>query len=225
MPLERVLDPEVMDTPREAEEYDSMDHSEVNRLFVSDLLKDLPPELLGEDLDVLDLGTGTAQIPVEFCRQSEDGRIMAVDLAVSMLDVARYNIEVAGVTERVLLQHVDAKALPFEDGSFRCVISNSIVHHIPHPEAVLREAVRTLAPGGWIFFRDLLRPESDDQVRHLVQTYTGQETEFQQKMFEDSLRAALSLDELREMVEPLGFSATTIQATSDRHWTWSGRRE
>ncbi len=224
MPLQRVLEPEVMDTAQEAQEYDAMDHGEVNRRFVEDLLAAVPAELFQEDAEILDLGTGTAQIPVEFCRRREEGRIVAVDLAVHMLDLARYNIEVAGVIERVLLQHLDAKRLPFRDAQFHCVMSNSIVHHIPEPELVLREAVRVLQPGGWLFFRDLLRPESDEQVRSLVATYAGQESPFQQQMFENSLRAALSLEELRELIEPLGFPPESVRATSDRHWTWCGRR-
>ncbi|MBC8120702.1 MAG: SAM-dependent methyltransferase, partial [Gemmatimonadaceae bacterium] len=51
--LERVLEPEVMDTLQDAQEYDRMDHSEVNRAFVRDLLALAPP--LGVWLD---LGTG-----------------------------------------------------------------------------------------------------------------------------------------------------------------------
>ena len=39
MPLERILEPEVMDSPEEATNYDSMDHREVNRRFVEDLLE------------------------------------------------------------------------------------------------------------------------------------------------------------------------------------------
>jgi hypothetical protein len=36
--LSRVLEPEAMDTPAEARAYDAMDHSEVNRRFVDDVL-------------------------------------------------------------------------------------------------------------------------------------------------------------------------------------------
>jgi hypothetical protein len=43
-------------------------------------------------------------------------------------------------------------------------------------------------------------------------------------MFEDSLRAALSLDEIRQLVEQLGFAPDCVQATSDRHWTWAARK-
>ena len=215
MALERVLEPEVMDTYEEARDYDSMDHQAVNKLFVDDLLA---VGNIGND--ILDVGTGTAQIPVELCRQSEDCRIIAIDMAVHMLDLARFNIEVDGFTQRIFLQQIDAKDMLFESEMFDCVMSNSIIHHIPEPLAVLAESIRVIRPGGLLFFRDLLRPESGEEVAHLVSTYAGDENEHQRQMFDDSLRAALSLSEIRAMVSSLGFEAETVQATSDRHWTW-----
>ena len=215
MALERVLEPEVMDTYEEARDYDSMDHQAVNKLFVDDLLA---VGNIGND--ILDVGTGTAQIPVELCRQSEDCRIIAIDMAVHMLDLARFNIEVDGFTQRIFLQQIDAKDMLFESEMFDCVMSNSIIHHIPEPLAVLAESIRVTRPGGLLLFRDLLRPESGEEVAHLVSTYAGDENEHQRQMFDDSLRAALSLSEVRAMVSSLGFEAETVQATSDRHWTW-----
>lgn len=215
MALERVLEPEVMDTYEEARDYDSMDHQAVNKLFVDDLLA-----VANIGNDILDVGTGTAQIPVELCRQSEDCRIIAIDMAVHMLDLARFNIEVDGFTQRIFLQQIDAKDMLFESEMFDCVMSNSIIHHIPEPLAVLAESIRVTRPGGLLFFRDLLRPESGEEVAHLVSTYAGDENEHQRQMFDDSLRAALSLSEVRAMVSSLGFEAETVQATSDRHWTW-----
>ena len=66
--IERVLEPEVMDTPDEAIAYDEMDHSYVNRLFVDDYLSGVPEGVN----DLLDLGTGTARIPIEMCRRIDD---------------------------------------------------------------------------------------------------------------------------------------------------------
>ncbi len=218
MALERVLEPEVMDTFEEARDYDSMDHRAVNQLFVEDFLA------MGDiGTDILDVGTGTAQIPVELCRQSDSCRIIAIDLAAHMLDLARFNLEVDGLTQRIFLQQIDAKDMAFESEMFDSVMSNSIIHHIPDPLSVLQESVRVTRPGGLLFFRDLMRPESAEQVSQLVETYAGDENEHQQGMFEASLRAALSLDEIRAMVESLGFAAETVQATSDRHWTWIAR--
>ena len=218
MALERVLEPEVMDTYEEARDYDSMDHQAVNALFVQDLLT------AGEiGTDILDVGTGTAQIPVELCRQDEDCRVIAIDMAAHMLDLARFNIEVDGFTQRIFLQQIDAKDMDFEASMFDSVISNSIIHHIPAPLSVLEESVRVTRPGGLLFFRDLMRPNSSEEVRGLVEAYAENENEHQRQMFDDSLRAALSLAEIRKMVGSLGFAEETVQATSDRHWTWVTR--
>ncbi|MFT7643703.1 MAG: ubiquinone/menaquinone biosynthesis C-methylase UbiE, partial [Pirellulaceae bacterium] len=116
---------------------------------------------------------------------------------------------------------VDAKDMPYADGAFDLVISNSIIHHIPEPKKVFEESVRVLKKdGGRLFFRDLMRPETNERVAELVELYAGEENEHQQKMFDDSLRAALSLTEVRELVGWLGFDSESVQATSDRHWTW-----
>ncbi len=241
MPLERILEPEVMDSAEEAADYDAMDHSEVNRRFVDDVLAEISSKLKVQgsksehnttfslesgtlSLDILDLGTGTALIPIELCKQFAQCRVMAADAAVSMLELARYNVEVNGMTERVQLAQIDAKRLPFADAMFDVVMSNSIVHHIPEPVHVLREAVRVLKPGGLLFFRDLLRPETEEQLQRLVTTYTPGANEHQQRMFAESLHAALSLAEIRRLVGSLGFAADGVHQTSDRHWTWTAHR-
>ncbi len=216
--LPRTLEPEVMDTPEEARDYDEMDHGEVNRRFVDDLLA--AGEISG---DVLDLGTGTAQIPIELCRRNDACRVMAADAAIAMLDLARLNIEIAGLTMRIQLDKVDAKELHYDDDSFQVVMSNSILHHIPEPMDVLREAVRVLAPGGLLFFRDLLRPESEEELESLVQTYAGGEGEHARAMFSDSLRAALSLEEVRGLAQEVGLAPESVEQTSDRHWTMRAR--
>ena len=217
--LPRVLETEVMDTLDEAVDYDAMDHAEVNRVFVADLLAAGPNQ--GETLD---LGTGTAQIPIELCRRRPDARVLAVDSAENMLEVARRNVRKAGLADRIRLQRVDAKRLPYPDGQFANVISNSIVHHLPDPQQVLDEAWRVAAPGGLLFFRDLLRPEDDRTVHRLVDTYAAEANRHQQQMFEDSLRAALTVEEISRMVAELGGPPDSVRATTDRHWTWVARK-
>ena len=103
-------------------------------------------------------------------------------------------------------------------------MSNSIVHHIPDPAEVLDEAWRVAASGGLLFFRDLLRPEDDAAVRRLVDTYAAGANRHQRQMFDDSLRAALSLQEMRQLVARFGLGPETVVATSDRHWTFTARK-
>jgi SAM-dependent methyltransferase len=46
------------------------------------------------------------------------------------------------------LTQTSAEELPFRDGVFASVFSNSTLEHIPHPWLVLKEASRVLRPGG-----------------------------------------------------------------------------
>jgi ubiquinone/menaquinone biosynthesis C-methylase UbiE len=217
--LKRVLEPEVMDDAQAARTYDEMDHSEVNRVFVDDLLQ--TGDIEG---DILDLGTGTAQIPVELCKRIDNCRVMASDASYHMLDLARYQLEIASLTDRIQLDMADAKQMPYESEMFDIVISNSIVHHIPDPIVVLQGAIRVTKPGGLLFFRDLMRPDTEEQLDQIVEKYSGKESEHAQQLLRDSLHAALNLAEIREMITELGFDPDTVQATSDRHWTWIARR-
>jgi ubiquinone/menaquinone biosynthesis C-methylase UbiE len=214
--LPRVLEPEVMDTFEEARDYDAMDHSTVNFRFVQDFLA-----IWNRRSPILDVGTGTAQIPIEFCNQSPVGSLIAIDLAEEMLKVARENVARAGFGSRIELQRVNGREMPFETGSFAAIMSNSIIHHIPEPRDCFAEIVRLAAPQATIFVRDLSRPDDLATLKNLVQTYAGEANPHQQKMFAESLHAALTLQEVRDLVASFGFDPDSVQATSDRHWTWA----
>lgn len=224
--LPRVLEPEVMDSAAEAHDYDSMDHAAVNRVFVDDFLlaakqtSGNPFPSSSAPATVLDVGTGTGQIPLELCRREPHWSVIGIDLADHMLAVGRVNVTRGGLQERIRLERIDAKRMPYADGAFAAVMSNSIVHHIPTPDSVFFEIVRVTAPGGLLFVRDLLRPKDDTIVSQLVALYAAGANAHQQKMFDDSLRAALTLAEVRALVAPLGFAEGSVQQTTDRHWTW-----
>src|SRR5205807_9086181 len=108
-------------------------------------------------------------------------------------EVGRANVRRAGFEGRITLELIDAKRLPYPTGSFRALISNSIVHHIPEPAKVIAEMVRVLEPGGTLLVRDLLRPSDDDALQRLVRMYAGDANAHQQQTFADSLHAALTL--------------------------------
>jgi ubiquinone/menaquinone biosynthesis C-methylase UbiE len=217
--LPRVLEPEVMDSAEEARDYDAMDHSAVNRVFAADFLA-----AWERANPILDLGTGTAQIPLELCRLDPGPEIVAVDLAEQMLRVAAHNVQRAGMENRIRLERCDAKRLPFADSSFAAVMSNSIIHHIPEPRMVFAEMLRMARPGAVLFLRDLLRPAEDAEVRRLVQSYAGESNAHQQQMFEASLRAALTLAEVRGLAVEMGLPPEQVRQTSDRHWTMNCRK-
>jgi ubiquinone/menaquinone biosynthesis C-methylase UbiE len=218
--LKRVLEPEVMDTPDEAQDYDEMDHSAVNRAFAADFFSAFPH--FGNP--VLDVGTGTAQIPVEMCRQSPRVELVAIDLADEMLKLAARNVTRAGYEGRITLTKVNGRDLGYPDGHFGAVVSNSIIHHIPEPRDCFAEMVRVCRAGGALFVRDLLRPGSGEGVERLVKTYAGDANDHQRTLFANSLRAALSLAEVQLIVGELGFAPDAARQTTDRHWTFAATK-
>ena len=230
MTLQRKLEPEVMDSAEDASEYNEMDHSEVNQAFVDELLaflgtnEDFKSRLdddEGDLIGVLDVGTGTALIPALLCDQHAAFKVIAVDMAVNMLELASYNVHASSRGDRIELIQADAKDLGYESEMFDIVISNSIVHHIHDPQKCVAEMVRVVQPGGAIFVRDLMRPESMETLESIVQTYAGDATEYCQQLFHQSLHAALTLDEMRQLVLDCGWNPDGVQATSDRHCTWA----
>jgi len=218
--IPRVREPEVMDSAQEAVDYDAMDHSQVNQVFVDDFVDAARrAQLDDKSVAVLDVGTGTAQIPVALCRHSAAWQVTAIDLAQHMLRVGDANVARSGLQQRIHLESVDAKQMPYDDGRFQAVMSNSIIHHIPDPQEALSEMWRVLRPGGLLFVRDLLRPASVDDLESLVQQYAGTENAHQQQMFRESLHAALTLEEMAGLLSACGLSESWVRQTTDRHWT------
>ena len=214
--MERVLEPEVMDTAQDAEEYDAMDFAEPNGRFAEDaleLVRSVPAA------EVLDIGTGTADIPVRMLQRDGRVRVVAVDLAREMLRLATQKVAAAGFADRCRLELVDAKALPFRPESFDLVMSNSIAHHIPEPLALFEQVARVVKKGGAIIVRDLIRPASTDEAWAIVERVSPNDTARQKQLFFDSLCAALTLDEVADLVRRAGLSGMRIARVSDRHWT------
>jgi ubiquinone/menaquinone biosynthesis C-methylase UbiE len=212
--MQRVLEPEVMDTPEEAVEYDAMDFTEVNTAFA-----DRAIQLGPSTAKVLDAGTGTARIPILICQRCPQWQITAIDLAQFMLQIGTKNVKEAGLEQQITLELIDAKQLPYPNGQFDMVISNSLIHHLPDPLPFLKELKRILKPNGAILIRDLIRPPSEEVINTLVEGIGAEYDEHQKMLFRDSLHAAFTLDEVNQLISDAGLEDVTVYQSSDRHWT------
>ncbi len=212
--MQRVLEPEVMDTWEDAIEYDSMDFTEVNMAFAK-----LAVELGPSTAYVLDVGTGTARIPILIGQMRPQWQLTAIDFSKNMLLVGARNVEAAGLQQQIQLEWVDAKQMPYSDHHFDMVISNSIVHHLPDALPFFREVKRVLKPNGGIFLRDLLRPGDQATMDAHVSSIGAEYNDYQKKLFRDSLNASFTLDEVNQLVQAAGLEGVKVYQSSDRHWT------
>lgn len=212
--LYRVLEPEVMDTEKDAAEYNAISNNEVNIDFVEKVLEFAP----GNAVSLIDLGSGPAQIPILFATKAPNLVITALELAESMIELAHQNIQAAGMSSRITVEKQDIKSTTLPKHSFDIVVSNSCIHHMHNPVELFREAKRLVSKGGLIYFKDLLRPNSFEELKQLVDKYAYNDSDYQKTLFYNSLHASLTLDEIRANSESAGLSGAEIIQTSDRHW-------
>jgi len=97
---------------------------------------------------VLELGCGIGTDTVNFARAGAN--VTACDLSPASIDLARQHADVMGVADNVSFVVANGEELhehlPIEP--YDLVYSFGVVHHSPHPDVVVRELGRYLAPGG-----------------------------------------------------------------------------
>lgn len=212
--MERILEPEVMDTAEAAEAYDAMAHGEVDNAFVERVVA-----LGAKTGHFLDVGTGPAQIPILLAQRCPDIHLTAIDLSEEMLKIAKRHVAAAELAERITLEHVDAKTLPYPDNTFDGLISNSIVHHIHDSLRALKEMSRVVKPGGLVLIRDLVRPETPEAAQVFVDKYAAEDTPYQQQLYYDSFLASFTIAEVNEMLAQMDLPGAVVVQSTDRHWS------
>jgi demethylmenaquinone methyltransferase/2-methoxy-6-polyprenyl-1,4-benzoquinol methylase/ArsR family transcriptional regulator len=110
---------------------------------------------------VLDIGTGTGRMLELIAPQA--ARVLGIDQSPQMLSVARDRIDRAGL-RNVQLRQGDMFALPVEHNGFDLVILHQVLHYLDDPSRALREAARTLRPGGRLLVVDFA-PHGEESLR------------------------------------------------------------
>jgi demethylmenaquinone methyltransferase/2-methoxy-6-polyprenyl-1,4-benzoquinol methylase len=102
-----------------------------------------------DDMQVLDLATGTGDVIISFCQQySNIKQGQGLDLAEKMLSIGREKIEKLNLSQRIKLDHGDAMSVPFPDKIFDNVSISFGIRNTDNPFQVLKEMRRVLKPGG-----------------------------------------------------------------------------
>jgi ubiquinone/menaquinone biosynthesis C-methylase UbiE len=218
--VERIPEPELMDSPAQAAAYAAADFSEPHDAFVAAFAERFP-EL--HDGRVIDLGCGTADVTVRFAAAFPDTTLVGFDGAPAMLDLAVAHVQSTGTEARVELRlahlpdHAVAAAGPFD-----ALISNSLLHHLTDPAVLWDTVVAVLRPGAPVFVMDLRRPESTEAASALVDRYAADEDPLLRADFEASLCAAYRVDEIAGQLAVAGL-ALDVEPLGDRHVLVWGR--
>jgi SAM-dependent methyltransferase len=104
--------------------------------------------LEGRPATLVDIGTGTGTLALAALERWEQVRVVGVDPARRLLDMAEADAREAGVGDRLTTMVGEAAALPVPDGDVDGAMSSFVLQLIPNRAAAVREALRILRPGG-----------------------------------------------------------------------------
>jgi SAM-dependent methyltransferase len=103
-----------------------------------------PYDAYGADDRVLEVGCGMGTLAMYWARAGV--RMTAVDLNATAAEQTRRRFALAGLEGDI--RQADARALPFDDGTFSFVYSWGVLHHSPEFDRSVAELMRVLKPGG-----------------------------------------------------------------------------
>jgi len=216
--MDRVLEPELMDDPKQAEAYARADFSEENQGFV-DRFRDYFPDF--SEGRILDLGCGPADIPIRFAKQYPACQVVGVDASAPMIRLGEQAVKQAGLADRITLRCERFEAVAganIVDGA----ISNSLLHHLPNPLHFWHKLRQLVKPGSPVLVMDLLRPDSTEEAQAIVDRYAGGESEILRRDFYNSLLAAFTEDEVTTQLARMNLTRLLIDVIDDRHWIVGG---
>lgn len=193
---ERLLETESMETLEEVYAYDKLTMKYLAILhngFVETVINASPPK--GKFLEV---GCGTGRITIGIAKHTADIELFGIDLSENMLTVAKDNAEREKVHPKIHFQIGDAKRIPFDDNEFDAVYCHNMLHHIADPLSVVLEMKRVAKADGALLIRDLKRIPKVLIPIH-VNVFGLPYNKLMKKEYRDSIKAALSVDEWKEL--------------------------
>ncbi|MFQ5350902.1 MAG: ArsR/SmtB family transcription factor [Thermoanaerobaculia bacterium] len=143
--------------------------------------------LFDPDWTIGDLGCGTGELTETLAVGA--GQVIAVDNSEAMLAAARGRLD---GRDNVELRQGRIESLPIADGELDAATLVLVLHYLAEPATAIREAVRTLRPGGRLLVVDMLPHERAEYRQEMGHVWLGFEPEEATRWLRDA-----GLEEIR----------------------------
>jgi len=108
---------------------------------------------------IFDIGSGTGDIALEILRQQPDARVVGIDQAKAMLDIAERKAALRGLQNAIRFEPGDAVALQYPDAAFDGIISAFCIRNVEDRAKAFAEMYRVLKPGRQAVALELSKPD------------------------------------------------------------------
>jgi len=120
---------------------------------------------------ILDVGTGPGRLPIEIAKQTNNVKVVGIDISDGMVKIAKKNAEKEGLTDKVKFAVGSAYNTGFDDCSIDLVVSTGLIHHLKEPVNAFNEMYRILKHEreAWMYDgrKDATKIEIKESVRSL----------------------------------------------------------
>lgn len=211
--MKRLLESELMEDQSQVKAYAEADFELPHNEFIQRLKAFIDdPEFSGT---ALDLGCGPGDISCRFAKAYPLSKVHAVDGSKPMLNHAKATL-INDLAERInFIEGLLPEAL-LPQSSYDVIFSNSLLHHLPDPQALWQTIKKYSRPGTRVIIMDLLRPAGIVDAKRMMNDYAANEPGILQRDFYHSLLAAFSLEEIITQLAQANLNLHIVQI-SDRH--------
>jgi ubiquinone/menaquinone biosynthesis C-methylase UbiE len=127
---------------------------------------------------ILELGPGPGFFSVEIARRLTDGRLELFDIQPEMLEMARRQLERAGLSDVGFTAGQASDGLPFPDNTFDVAFLAAVIGEVPDQQACVRSLGQVLKPGGRLVFVEMFPDPDRLSVRELRDLVEAENFEF-----------------------------------------------
>ncbi len=207
--MERVAEPELMETKEQVISYSEADFSEGEYNFINQidyyLLKN--NIRLGEKDLIVDLGCGPGNISEKLSIRWPNTEVIGVDGSKEMIIKAEFNQKISIHNRKLQNLHyicADIKNLELSAISPRkeisLLVSNSLIHHITHLDDFFKSIIRLSNNLTVNFHKDLKRPIDEKSALELKTKCSSKYNNILTNDYYASLKASYTYKELQEFI-------------------------
>jgi SAM-dependent methyltransferase len=149
---------------------------------------------------VIDLGSGAGNDAfIARHETGQTGKVIGIDFTPAMIEKARSNSEARGLNN-VEFRQGDIENMPVTDNTADVIVSNCVLNLVPNKDAVFKEILRVLKPGGHFSISDIvLVGELPANIKNAAEMYAG------------CVAGAIQKDEYLKLIDANGFKNVTLQ--------------